>query len=287
MSMTTRIVLAAAYVILAPFIGGLLSGFDRVLTARMQGRRGPSPLQPFYDVKKLFSKELLVVNHLQGILILSYLVLVIVTGFMFYMGFGLLLTIFVSSTAAMFLVLAGGSTDSPYSSLGTQREMLQMMASEPIELLAAVGFYMACGSFSTSDILMGSSPAILKLPGMFIALLVALTVKMRKSPFDLSTSHHAHQELVKGLTTEMMSDYLGVVEIAEWYENVFLLSLVALFFVSGGNVIGGIIAALAVWFLEILIDNTSARVSWQNTLKVCWVATFILGGLNLLVLGLL
>lgn len=284
-----NLLIAVAYIILAPIIGGLLSGFDRVLTARMQGRKGPSPLQPFYDVKKLFSKELFVVNHMQGVLIISHLVLVVLTGIMLYQGHGLLLTFFVSATAAMFFVLAGGSTDSPYPALGTQREMLQMMCAEPIELLTAVGLYMFCGSFSAKDVISSGVPAIVALPGVFIAFIFVLTIKMRKSPFDLSTSHHAHQELVKGITTEMTASYLAIVEVAEWYENVFLLSVVALFFIGNGaaGIVWGVLAALVVWFLEILVDNTSARISWQNTFKLSWLVTLILSGLNLLVLNLL
>ena len=44
------------YLVLAPFVGGLLEGADRIITARMQGRVGPPLLQPFYDLGKLFSK---------------------------------------------------------------------------------------------------------------------------------------------------------------------------------------------------------------------------------------
>ena len=57
-----------------------------------------------------------------------------------------------------------------------------------------------------------------------------LTIKLRKSPFDLSTSHHAHQELVKGVTTEFSGMTLAFVEIAHWFENVLLLGIVYLFF---------------------------------------------------------
>ena len=286
--MIKTIIIAIAYVILAPVIGCLLSGFDRVLTARMQGRKGPSVLQPLFDVKKLCSKEQLVVNNLQGVLVMSHLVLVVLTGVMMYMGYNLLLIMFFSGTAAMLLVLAGGCTDSPYSSLGTSRELLQLMAAEPAELLVAVGFYMACGSFNCADIVKGDKMAIALLPGIFLAFVLIITIKMRKSPFDLSTSHHAHQELVKGLTTEMSGNYLAITEIAEWYENVFLLSVVALFFITaaGLSIVWGVLAALVIWFLEILIDNTCARVSWQTTFKVAWGATLILGGLNLVVLCL-
>ena len=282
----TNIIPAVAFIILAPFIGALLEGFDRKLSARMQGRTGPSVLQPLFDVKKLLSKEAISVNGLQSVLVFSYLAMVIITGVLLYLGLDLLMIFFVLTTAAMFFVLAGGCTNSPFSGIGTQRELLQMMSYEPAVLLAAVGFYLATGSFKVSDIVAAGQPAALLLPGMLLAFVFILTIKMRKSPFDLSTSHHAHQELVKGITTEISGPFLAVVEIAEWYENVFLLSVVGLFFIGGG-VVGAVIAALVVWFLEILIDNTSARVTWQLTLKSAWIVTLVLGGLNLLVLSLI
>ena len=43
-----------AFLVLAPFVGGILSGLDRKLSAKMQRRVGPPVLQPFYDVGKLF-----------------------------------------------------------------------------------------------------------------------------------------------------------------------------------------------------------------------------------------
>jgi len=63
MSQIIRLVLyIIAIIIVAPLLGGLLTGIDRVITARMQGRKGPSVLQPFYDVLKLFQKESIEVN---------------------------------------------------------------------------------------------------------------------------------------------------------------------------------------------------------------------------------
>ncbi len=47
------VIAALVYIIAAPFVGALLAGVDRKITARMQGRRGPSVLQPFWDVEKL------------------------------------------------------------------------------------------------------------------------------------------------------------------------------------------------------------------------------------------
>ena len=64
-----------AYLVLAPIVGGLLDGVDRIVSARMQRRKGPSILQPFYDLGKLFSKEPIAVNNVQLLLNLSYLVI--------------------------------------------------------------------------------------------------------------------------------------------------------------------------------------------------------------------
>ena len=60
--MGMKIGLILAFIIIAPLIGGLLEGFDRVITARMQGRQGPPLLQPFYDLYKLLNKQSVVVN---------------------------------------------------------------------------------------------------------------------------------------------------------------------------------------------------------------------------------
>lgn len=284
-----RIISPILYFVLAPFIGGLLEGFERKISARMQGRTGPSVWQPFYDVKKLLCKELFVVNNLQGVLVMCYFVIIVACGVMFYAGLDLLMIFFVLTTAGIFLVLAGSCTNSPYSSLGAQREIMQMMAYEPMVLLTAVGFYMATGTFKVSQIVHGETMAVCYLPGVLVAFLFILTIKMRKSPFDLSTSHHAHQEMVKGVTTEIVGKYLAVIEIAEWYENVFLLSIIGLFFVKGTSIAGiicSIVGALVAWFIEILIDNTSARVTWKIMLRSAWAVTLVFGGLNLLILNL-
>lgn len=278
-----------SYIIFAPFIGGFLEGVDRKLSARMQGRKGPSVFQPFYDVAKLFHKQLLVMNKFQTLMVMSYLFFVLLSGALFFGGFDMLMCFFSLSTAVMFLILASTSTHSPFSTIGSHREMMQMMAYEPMVLLTAVGFFQATGSFNVSEIIQADIPAIAYTPGFFIGFVFILTIKFRKSPFDLSTSHHAHQEVVKGLTTEMVGLEYAITTIAEWYENVFLLGVVALFFINSNpiSIAVAVVAVLIVYFIEILIDNTSARVKWQLMLKAAWIVTVVTGGLNLFILELL
>ena len=283
-----QVVSVAGYLVLAPFVGALLDGLDRKLSARMQGRQGPPLLQPFYDLGKLFSKQMIAVNRVQILLNLSYLVFLAIAGSMLFAGADILMCTFLLSTADMFLVMAASSDSSPFSTLGAGREMIQMMAYEPLTLLMAVGFYLATGSFHVGSIVQAPVSAVLLMPGFLLGFVFITAIKLRKSPFDLSTSHHAHQEMVKGITTEMSGPALGIVNVAEYYEMVLMLGIVALFFVnrSWWSWPLAVLACLAVYFLELLWDNVSARVKWDTLLKSCWVATLLTGGLNGLILML-
>lgn len=288
MSSTLKIVICiAAYIILAPIIGGLTSGFDRKITARMQGRQGPPLLQPFYDVAKLLKKETVVVNHVQVFYLAIFLVFVVFTGCLFFGGFDLLLVFFALTTANLFLILAATSSHSPYAHMGANREMIQMLAYEPMVLLTAVGFYLAMDTFKVREIIQSEGvPAIVKLPGVFVGFVFILTIKLRKHPFDLATSHHAHQEMVKGITTEFSGDMFAIVEISHWYENVFLMGVIGLFFINASwwTAIVALVCITITYFTLILVDNTNARLKWQSMFKNTWITTLIIGVLNVFIL---
>ena len=283
------ILTAVLYVLFAPIVGGVLAGCDRRISARMQGRQGPPILQPFYDVAKLFEKENSKVNNFQNFYIYCFLAFLILTGIIFFAGGDMLLVIFALTVAGIFFVIGGYSSNSPYSFLGAERELLQMMAYEPMVLITAVGFFIASksingmGSFNVTDIFHSNQPMIFSLPLIFLGLLYVLTIKLRKSPFDLSTSHHGHQELVKGITTEYSGRTLGIIEITHWYENILIFGFIYLFF-SWNSLLSPFVAVgacLVIYFLEILIDNTFARVKWQLTLASAWIVTLILGAINI------
>ena len=275
-----------AFLVLGPFVGGLLAGLDRKLSAKMQRRVGPPVLQPFYDVGKLFQKEKQTPTRYQDFYVLLFVVFVIASGVLFFMGGDLLLVIFTLTIGAAFLIIAAYSSNSPYAEVGAERELLAMLAYEPMVLITVIGFYMYTGSFKVSDILAGDTMPFLPLLGIFFGWLFILTLKFRKSPFDLSMSHHAHQELVRGVTTEFVGRTMGWVEISHWYENVFLLGFVFLFFANGtayGWIIG-IVVAILTYFFEVFIDNCFARMKWQFAFKSAWVIAVVLGMINLFVL---
>lgn len=288
--MKLSVLFVILYLILGPVVGGFLAGFDRKITARMQGRKGPSVLQPFYDLFKLFQKESVVVNNVQDFLVGGFLIFVVFTGCLFFAGGDLLLIFFALTLAGVFFVMSACAPNSPFSAMGGQRELLQMMAYEPMVLLVAIGFYEVTGSFSVQEIIARSTiPSIVYMPGIFVGFLWILTIKFRKSPFDFSTSHHAHQEMVKGMTTELSGHILALVELSHWYENAFLLGVIGLFAMTSAwwSVILAVVVCILAYFIEILIDNSSPRVKWDFMFKSTWSVTLIAGCVNLLILILI
>ncbi|HEY5584789.1 MAG TPA: NADH-quinone oxidoreductase subunit H [Ruminiclostridium sp.] len=265
-----NLLIAFIAIIAAPLLGGLLTGIDRKITARMQNRFGPPIIQPFYDFFKLIGKQGIAVNQTQMVYVLGHLLFAIGALVMFVLQQDLLMLMFVLAFSAVSLIMGAMSVRSPYSKIGAQREIMQMMAYEPVLLLMVVGVYKTTGSFMISAVFQHDKPLLYSLPLVFLSFLYVLTIKLRKSPFDFATSHHGHQELIKGLTTEFSGSQLALIELTHWFDLVLLLGLITLFFAQPLWV--GIIIALICYFFEIVLDNISARVTWQWMVKVTWVA---------------
>ncbi len=278
--MIVKLIIALAAVALTPLVGGLISGLDRRITARLQSRYGPPVLQPFYDVFKLLGKAPMVVNSWQAICAVVYLTASIASVFLLYLQTDLMLIFFTLTIGAVFLVMGALASPSPYSQIGGQRELLQVLTYEPLLILVFVAMAMVTGTFKIGAILDHSRPLLFDLPLMYIVLGYALTIKLRKSPFDLSASHHAHQELVRGVLTEYSGPYLAMLEVAHWFEVVLILSICALFWTT--SFWGAIILVAVTYFAELLVDNVMARMTWRWMLRSVLSVGLALSVLNML-----
>ncbi len=278
--MIIDILLILVALVAAPIAGGLIAGVDRRITARLQSRFGPPILQPFYDVFKLFGKGRMIVNSWQVFCTYAYLVGAVVSVILFFQGSDLLLIFFVQAVGAVFLVMGALSAPSPYSQVGAHRELIQMLTYEPLLILVFIGIFLVTGSFKVSSVFDLQQPMLLQLPLVYIVLSYALTIKLRKSPFDFSTSHHGHQELVKGMLTEFSGPHLAIIEIAHWYETVLILGICALFWST--NVIGMVTLLAVTYFAEILIDNVTPRMTWRWMLGYVWGIGLTMSVVNLI-----
>lgn len=266
--------------ILSPLVGGLLTGLDRRITARLQSRLGPPLLQPFYDIFKLLGKQPQVTNA--WLVFSAYITLIssALALLIFFMGGDLLLLFFVLTVGAVFQVVGAVCVPSPYSNVGAQRELLQMLAYEPLVILTFVGMSAATGSFMISDIYALDVPLLPHLPFLFIALGYALTIKLAKSPFDIASCHHGHQEIVRGVLTDYSGPQLALLEISHWLDVILLLGLCSLFWHT--SITGMVVLLVLTYALEIVVDNVCARMTWGWMLKHAFGITLGLAIFNIL-----
>lgn len=271
-------------VLATPLIGGLLVGIDRKLTARMQERMGPPLFQPFFDVLKLWGKAPMIASQLQPVLAFGYLGFALVSAGLVAFRQDLLLILFITAIADICLTVAAFNAKSPYSYIGGRREFLSMLSYEPVLLLAYIAIFLVTGSFTIKGIYSYGKPLLLVIPAALVALQIVLVVEMKKSPFDVSGSGHAHQELVRGVYTEFSGYTMALVELGHWVKMTTMLMILSLFW-APNLIIGGAIS-LTMFFIVIIADNIFPRLDWQSMLKTTWGIGFSLIILNVIILAI-
>lgn len=277
--MTTLLTTLAA-VLFAPLIGGLAAGADRKISARLQGRVGPPVMQPLIDVVKLLGKEARAANPWPSACAVLYLLGALSSVVVFVAHGHLLVVFFLTTFTVSFLIMGAQAVPSPYSRLGAGRELLQAVAYEPVLILVFAGFFEATGSFHVGGIRHPSGILLWRMPLAFVALLVVLLVKLRKSPLDMAASSHAHQELVRGTLTEYTGPFLALVEAGHWCEVVLLLMVFSLFAGSSGP--GMLLPPLAAYLAAVVVDNVFPRLTWRWMLRWVWPAGVAAAFVNLL-----
>ena len=267
-------------ILFAPVFGGLLYGFERVVRARMQNRIGPPVLQPFYDMYKLLGKEPFIINNYHIVFAIMHLVTLWIAVGLVIFGVNLLYVVFIHLLSSIFLVLAGYSVNSVYSHIGSNRELLSIVAYEPILIFVAVGFYILNSSFDIG-IIRSQNSEFDQLFLLFFAFLLVIPIKLKKSPFDAT---EAHQEIVGGIEVEFSGVFFEIVYMAKWIEYIFIYSILVLF--AGDSFLYGSMMLIFVFFIVNLIDNATARVRIENLLQITLSIGLVLSIVNLILVGL-
>ncbi|MCX6330564.1 MAG: NADH-quinone oxidoreductase subunit H [Bacteroidia bacterium] len=283
----------------AGVVGAFLSWFDRKISARVQFRKGPPLLQPFYDFfKLLLVKETILPKHgsplvfliapifavfgatMAGVFILLPL-FNITTGFR-----GDLLVIFYLLTIPSFSYIIGAlASGNPLAAVGGSREMKLIISYELTFLLVIAGVIMKCGQkFDLDSIIQtqqAGSPFIGSISGvlLFIAGIFCIQAKLALVPFDMP---EAEAEITEGIFIEYSGAAYAMIKLTK-YIMFFILPafLIALlmngFKLEGIGILWAVLKVLAVVLALTLIKNTNPRI------KIKQAISFFLIWMNLLV----
>jgi len=279
-------------------IGAFLSWFDRKITARVQFRKGPPLLQPFYDFfKLLLVKETILPKQgspilflmapifaLSGAVLAAAFILLplfnITTGFK-----GDLIVIFYLLTIPSFSYIIGSlASGNPLAAVGGSREMKLIMSYESTFLLVIAGIILkASQNFDLNSVIFiqqNSSPFIGSISGilLFIPGIFCVQAKLGLVPFDMA---EAETEIAEGTFIEYSGSPYAIIKLTK-YIMLFILPafLIGLFMngfnLNGINILWTVLKVAGIVLLLTLIRNTNPRI------KIKQAISFFLVWMNLL-----
>lgn len=236
------------------FFGLLYKGIDRKLSAHMQGRIGPPIIQPFRDVRKLFTKENIVPENaipwifnlvpLLGLVAtITILIYLPIGGFQPIMSWGgdLILILYLLIFPSLALVIGGFSSGSPYAIVGAQREMATMIAYEfplAIIIISIAWKLTQIGGenvFTLSTIAANPIWNIVTGPLGFIGFAILLFVLIIVTPAELSKipfdAPEAETEIAGGLLVEYSGRNLAMFYLTDGVKTVVMASIIVVLFI--------------------------------------------------------
>lgn len=255
----------------------LYAAMYRKVRARMQNRRGPPFLQPFYDFVKLLSKDS-VKPQKAGMMFtwapIIALASVLVVPILFPIG-GLsfagdiIVVIYVLNMASIMLALGGFSSGSPFGAVGGSREITQLFAYELPLAISMVAVAVKTGSFSLTGIAEAQEATgmlFYQMPFACIAFLSVIPAKIGLQPFDIP---EAEQEILGGPFVEYSGYRLAIFTFSNQVKAFAVVSLgVVLFFWRNWWLF--LIAGFLLWLLFIYIKIISARVKTDQSFVFFW-----------------
>ena len=312
---------AGVFVGVVPLLPLVLVLAERKVSARFQNRTGPmrvgpwGVLQTLADGVKLIFKEDFIPPQGDKLLFLLAPYIIFACSFAVFAAIpfsqGILVSDFnigifyimaISSVIVMGVIMAGWSSNSKWSLLGSLRSAAQIVSYEIPLGLSILTIVMLVESLSMREIVASQSNGvfswlIFRTPFTFIAFFIffiSSIAEVNRTPFDLP---EAESEIVAGFHTEYSGMRFALFFIAE-YANMFAVSAIAVTLFLGGwegvlpgyDILGGfpgfVIKSLALVFLMMWLRWTLPRLRVDQLMNLCWKYFIPIAFFNILGTGI-
>ncbi|HEY4252316.1 MAG TPA: NADH-quinone oxidoreductase subunit H [Roseomonas sp.] len=197
----TQLLHAALMLVAAP----LLAGAVRCLKARLMGRQGPHPLQPWRDLKKLLAKRPVVAETASAVtlaapwvaagaaMLAALLVPSFARGMLLAPMADLILIAGLLALGRVAMALAGLDAGTPFGGLGAAREMAFAAFAEPALLLATLSLAIIAGGTNldaiTGALQDGSVGIRVSLALSLLVMLAVAVAENGRIPVDNPATH--------------------------------------------------------------------------------------------------
>ena len=245
------VVLSVTQMLFLAMAAPLVVGYIRWLKARLQGRRGADPVQPYRELRKTFAKGMVIADTASWIFHLAPCVVVastiaaaafvpVVTASQSTDRLGdlfALMALLILGT--MFLAFGGLDPGTAFGGMGSSREMTVAALTEPTLAIAILALALTAGSTSLGAI----TDTVLKMPAStigpghalaFAAFLIAMLAETGRLPIDNPATHLELTMLHEAMVLEYSGPYLALLEFAAALKLTLLLVLAVNLFMPWG-----------------------------------------------------
>ena len=271
-------------------VGLVFQWVDRKVSARIQWRRGPPFFQPFYDVVKLFGKELIVprISSQTGFLVaplVGFVGVALVSTILWLTNLDpaksfvgdLIVVFYLLVLPSLAIIWGGASSGNPFSAIGASREMKLLLGYELpfIISILVVPFKLHTLSLGNIILIQQQEGLVIGNISVILAFLIAIVcgpAKLGLPPFDMA---EADTELMEGAILEYSGVALCIVKLTQSMSFFVLPVFLAIVFLGGLPLTGlhllwSLLKVLGIAVVFILIKNTNPRLRIDTAMKFFW-----------------
>ena len=229
----------------------LLVGVLRTLKARLVGRRGPSPWQPYADLGKLLVKEVVISPTTSWVfratpyvlvatmLVTALIVPVVVASPPLAFAGNIILLMYIFMLGTFFLALAGLDAGSAFGGMGSSRAVAVAALAEPTIIVAVFALALRAGTIDLGRVVehFGREPWLAANPAhllAFAAFFIVMLAETGRLPVDNPATHLELTMIHEAMVLEYSGRYLALVEWAGAMKLFLFMTLLANLFFPWG-----------------------------------------------------
>jgi formate hydrogenlyase subunit 4 len=247
----TEVVVAIVQLLVVGLGAPLLVGVLRTLKARLVGRQGPRPWQPYADLRKLLGKEVVISTTtswvfratpyvlVATVLVAALIVPVFVARPPLAFAGNIILLVYLFMLATFFLALAGLDAGSAFGGMGASREVAVAALAEPTVIVAVFALALRADTIDLGRVVerFGREPWLAANPAhllAFAAFFIVMLAETGRLPVDNPATHLELTMIHEAMVLEYSGRYLALVEWASAIKFFLFMTLLANLFLPWG-----------------------------------------------------
>ncbi len=250
MALITNYLVQGCQMLLVLLLAPLLTGWVRMLKARLLRRRGPSVLQPYRDLFKLLRKEAVLADSASWLFrVVPYLIFAALWvaaalvptfagGLLFSWTADLIAIVALLGTARFSLALAVLDFWTSVGGIGSSREMMIASLAEPAMLMMVFTLSLLAGTTELSSVarfmLTAEVGLRVSLGLALLALVIVAIAENARIPVDNPATHLELTMVHEAMVLEYSGRHLALIELSASLKLLLYLSLLGCIFVPWG-----------------------------------------------------